>query len=222
MPEAGPAPSRLDRRKARTRAALIGAAQTLIADGRPNAPILEITKLADIGLGSFYNHFETREALFAAAVEDALETHGAVLDQLTSDLADAAEAFATSFRITGRLHRLEPALSKVVIASGPTLITSESGLIPRMRRDLVAASEAGRFEIDDIDLAVAMIAGCAMSLGQLIHVHPDRDDAATTDRMTERLLTALGMKAAQARRLVARPLPSLETLFGSASDETSA
>ena len=41
--------------KARTRAALIRAAQTLIAQGRMNVPILEITQAADVGMGSFYN-----------------------------------------------------------------------------------------------------------------------------------------------------------------------
>ena len=61
--------NRLDRRKARTRAALIRAAQTLIAEGRTNVPILEITQAADVGMGSFYNHFETKEQLFDAAVE---------------------------------------------------------------------------------------------------------------------------------------------------------
>ena len=55
-----PTENRLDRRKARTRAALIRAAQTLIAQGRTNVPILEITQAADVGMGSFYNHFENQ------------------------------------------------------------------------------------------------------------------------------------------------------------------
>lgn len=215
-------PTRLDRRKARTRAALIRAAQTLLAEGRPNAPILEITQLADIGLGSFYNHFETREDLFEAAVMDALDAHGAVLDRLTEDLPDPAQAFATSFRITGRLHRLEPELSKVVIGSGLALLASERGLVPRLRRDLEAAVDAGRFVIDDMGVMVAMIAGCALGLGQLLHDEPDRDDAETTDAMAERLLMALGMKAAQARRLSTGPLPGLEALFLNGGSEASA
>ena len=47
--------NRLDRRKARTRASLIRAAQALLAAGRTNVPILEITQAADVGMGSFYN-----------------------------------------------------------------------------------------------------------------------------------------------------------------------
>ena len=51
-----PKVSRLDRRKARTRQALIDAAVQLIAEGRGDrASIQEITEEADIGFGSFYN-----------------------------------------------------------------------------------------------------------------------------------------------------------------------
>src|SRR5512133_2516535 len=77
-------PNRLERRKARTRAALIRAAQTLIAEGRTHVPILEITQAADVGLGSFYNHFDSKEQLFRAALEDALDAYGELLDQLTT------------------------------------------------------------------------------------------------------------------------------------------
>lgn len=214
MEEDAAVPSRLDRRKARTRAALIGAAQKLLAEGRQSAPILEITQLADIGLGSFYNHFETREELFAAAVADALDTHGQVLDRLTADLEDPADAFATSFRLTGRLHRMEPGLSKVVLATGLSLLASDSGLVPRLRRDLTAGAEKGSFDIEDMDVAVGLVAGAALSLGHLLHDQPERDDATTTDLMTSRLLVMLGMRPAQARKLSGRPLPDLDVVFG--------
>ena len=60
-----PRVSRLDRRKARTRQALIDAAVRLIAEGRGDrASIQEITEEADIGFGSFYNHFDSKEQLF--------------------------------------------------------------------------------------------------------------------------------------------------------------
>lgn len=56
--------NRLERRKQRTRAALIKAAQTFIAAGKVNVPVLEITQAADVGMGSFYNHFDSKEQLF--------------------------------------------------------------------------------------------------------------------------------------------------------------
>jgi AcrR family transcriptional regulator len=69
-----PRPNRLDRRKARTRQALIDAAVRLIAEGRgERASIAEITEEADIGFGSFYNHFDSKEQLFGSASGELLE-----------------------------------------------------------------------------------------------------------------------------------------------------
>ncbi|MFC0430811.1 TetR/AcrR family transcriptional regulator [Kutzneria buriramensis] len=209
MPEH--APSRLERRKARTRAALIRAAQALIAEGKTAVPILEITQAADVGMGSFYNHFETKEQLYQAAVEDALDTHGALLDELTTGLDDPAQVFAQSFRLTGRLHRRHPELSKVLLHYGLELATSESGLAPRARRDIEAAVRAGRFTVGDTELAMVTIAGAALGLGHLLHHQPERDDAAATDRVTEDLLRMLGLTAAEAHEICSRPLPALDT-----------
>jgi AcrR family transcriptional regulator len=75
-------------------------------------PILEITQAADVGLGSFYNHFDSKEELFRAAVDDALGLFAAVLDELTANLDDPAHVFAQGFRLTGaaapRSARAEP------------------------------------------------------------------------------------------------------------------
>ncbi|KDN21538.1 TetR/AcrR family transcriptional regulator [Amycolatopsis rifamycinica] len=208
MPEQ--APSRLERRKARTRAALVRAAQALIADGKTAVSVLEITQAADVGLGSFYNHFETKEQLYQAAVEDALDVHGALLDELTTGLDDPAQVFAQSFRLTGRLHRRNPELSKVLLHHGLELSTSDHGLAPRARRDIEAGARAGRFTVADSELALVTVAGAALGLGHLLHRRPERDDAETTDQVTEDLLRMLGLSAAEAREICRRPLPEFD------------
>lgn len=205
--------SRLERRKARTRAALVRAAQNLIAAGRTNVPVLEITQAADVGMGSFYNHFETKEQLYEAAVEAALEAQGALLDELTTDLADPAHVFAQNFRLVGRLHRRLPELSKVLLHHGLELATADHGMAPRARRDIEAAVRAGRFTVRDTDLAMLTVAAAVLGLGRLLHTHPDRDDAETTDQVTEDVLRMLGLPAAEAHDLCHRPLPDLDTVI---------
>src|SRR6187551_1333611 len=124
MTEAQPvADNRLERRKMRTRAALIRAAQTFVGAGQLNVPVLEITQAADVGMGSFYNHFDSKEELFEAAVADVLDNHGALLDQLTESIDDPAETFACSFRLTGRLFRRRPQESQILLVSGLNLMT---------------------------------------------------------------------------------------------------
>ncbi|MFC8381782.1 TetR/AcrR family transcriptional regulator [Nocardia sp. NPDC057272] len=198
--------NRLERRKARTRSALIAAGQRFIAEGRLNAPILEITQAADVGMGSFYNHFDSKEELFVAAVDSALESLGDYLDSLTTDLADPAEIFATSFRIVGRLFRLQPDLSRVLVNSGASLIESEHGLAPRAARDIAAATRAGRFTVEDTDLAMALVAGSLLGLGRLLLQQPDRDCAVTVDEMTVGILVALGLSRDDAQELCSRPV----------------
>ena len=218
MIDAAPPPAnRLDRRKARTRAALIRAAQTLIAEGRTNVPVLEITQAADVGMGSFYNHFETKEQLFAAAVEAVLDAYGRLLDRVTAGIEDPAEVFAASFRLTGRLHRREPELSKVLLNNALQLLSAPNGLAPRARRDIQSATAAGRFDVVDLDVAVTMAAGALIALGQLLHDQPERDVDETTDRVTEDLLRMLGLQRRQAQRIARLPLPEIEAEEGDGS-----
>jgi len=203
----GAVSNRLQRRKQRTRAALVKAAQRLIAEGKVNVPVLEITKAADVGMGSFYNHFDSKEQLFEAAVADVLDAHGAMLDRLAQSMDDPAETFATSFRLTGRLFRRRPQESEILLANGPALLSSDRGLAPRALRDIKAGVDAGRFDIDDPELAVAMAGGALLGLGILLRDNPDRDDARAADVVTENLLRLFGLGADEAHAVCHRPLP---------------
>ena len=202
--------NRLERRKQRTRSALVRAAQGFIAAGTLNVPVLEITQAADVGMGSFYNHFKTKEELFDAAVEDVLDAPGALLDQLTESIEDPAETFACSFRLTGRLFRRRPQESRILLANALTLMSSDRGLAPRALRDITAAAAAGRFEVDDARLALSVAGGALMGLGKLLQDEPDRDDAAAADKVTEDVLRLFGLSADEAHDICTRPLPDLD------------
>lgn len=209
---AEPTPDRLERRKQRTRTALIHAAMALLAAGRVNAPILEITQAADVGLGSFYNHFATKEELFEAAVDEVLDSHGELLDHITASLDDPAEKFARSFRITGRLLGLRPQLTPTLLINGLKQISADRGLGPRGLRDINDAVSAGRFRVDDPKLAMAVAAGALMGLGQLLQDEPSRDAGLAADRVTEDLLCMFGLPAEAAHEMCQHPLPDINGL----------
>src|SRR5208283_5659453 len=104
-----PRASRLDRRKARTRQALIDAAVRLIAEGRgERASIQEITEEADIGFGSFYNHFESKDQLFETASSEVLERWGRMIDRASAGITGPAEVFSISLRLSARLSWTHP------------------------------------------------------------------------------------------------------------------
>ena len=208
----GTAENRLERRKMRTRAALVRAAQTFVAEGKFNVPVLEITQAADVGMGSFYNHFDSKEELFQAAVNEVLDELGAILDKLTAEGDDPAEIFARSFRLVGRVFRQRPNMSRVLLNTGVELISADRGLAPRARRDIEAATRAGRFSVDDPMLAMAVAGGALMGLGQLLYDQPERDDAEAADRVTRDLLIMFGLPAEEATEICGRPLPDLDEL----------
>jgi AcrR family transcriptional regulator len=200
--------SRIERRKARTREALIAAAlRILVERGTAEVSIQQITDEADVGFGSFYNHFSSKSELFEAAVGEALADHGKRLQGLTADLDDPAEVFAISVRLTARLAGSAPAIARVFVSAGLQYLVSDRGLAPQAFGDLNRAAAAGRLRIDNPHLALATTTGCLLAYLQMrleqSGVLTD-DDA---DTMTEQLLVMFGLNRRSALTLAHRPLP---------------
>lgn len=197
-----------DRRRVRTRAALIAAAQRILAeDARAEVSIMEITEAADVGFGSFYNHFDTKAELFSAAIDDMFERQGAFNDAVTADLKDPAEVYMVGFRLTGRLSRDYPSLARLLVNTGLSYVTADVGLAPRALVDLRAAIAAGRLTADDPEAAQAAVGGALLGLLQYLDRRPEVDAAQATDNLAISLLQMLGMSRRQAETVVARPLP---------------
>jgi len=202
-----PGPTRVDRRKERTRNALIAAATGFLAEGRPSVSIQEITDRADVGFGSFYNHFESKEALFEAAVIAVLDAYAEMRDEVVASIEDPAEVFAVSFRMTGRLQRQVPEMVKVLLNEGVRILSRDEGLAPRARRDIEAGVAAGRFDIENPQLGLMAAGGALLGLMQLLDSDPEADAGVLADLMTARVLRALGMSKEDADELCARPMP---------------
>ncbi|HEY3033489.1 MAG TPA: TetR family transcriptional regulator [Streptosporangiaceae bacterium] len=203
------APNRLDRRKARTRASLVAAARRLLASRDPaEVSIQEITDAADVGFGSFYNHFQSKQDLFDAAVEEVLEEHGAMLDAATADIADPAEVFAAAVRMTARLPKTQPQIAKIFQRIGFDLAAAPRGLAPWARRDLQRAQAAGRFTIDDLDVALACAAGALLGVLHMASTNtkPSAIDRAA-DTLAANLLRMFGVPADEASRIAHSRLP---------------
>ena len=77
--------------------------------------------------------------------------------------------------------------------------------------------EAGRFDVEDLDVAVTMTAAALLALGHLLHNQPDRDVEQTTDRVTEDLLRMFGVPRPRARRIATLPLPDIDAAPGNGS-----
>jgi AcrR family transcriptional regulator len=206
-----PGQTRLDRRKARTRQALIDAAARLIAEGRgERASIQEITEAADIGFGSFYNHFDSKDELFRTASEEVLERWGLMIDRACAGIDDPAEVFATSFRISGRLGWTHPELARFITGAGLDLLDIPRGLAPRALRDVKIGQAAGRFTFPHAEIALSAVAGGLLGLLRVHQQHPEQIDETAVDETAEAMLRMFGVPAREAKRIAARKLPDIE------------
>jgi AcrR family transcriptional regulator len=85
-----PPTNRFERRRARTRRDLLTAATRALARrGLHATTIADIAAAADVGVGTFYLYFSTKEALFRAVVEDAVARLKAAVEQARASAPDA-------------------------------------------------------------------------------------------------------------------------------------
>lgn len=203
------APSRVERRKARTRAALIEVAQRFFAQhGTTDFSIQEITEAADVGFGSFYNYFSSKTELFEVALEEAFETLAIRIAEQLDGIDDPAEVFAASLRLAGRLPRTHPQLARVLMHATGRLMVSPMGLAAHAMSDIVSAQQSGRFVTMTPRVAVAAAAGSLVALLHLLDQDPSIDVDSAADEMTAGVLRMYGMPAEEAALIVERPLPT--------------
>ena len=198
------------RRKMRTRAALLGAARALLAEGREGASIEEITKRAGVGFGSFFNHFPGgKEELFDEAVFEILDGYAAWIRSVTGELDDPAEVFARSFRLTGRLVAAQPDLLAPLLARGSELLLLERGLREVAMEDLTRGVATGRFVALPAEVHLMSVGGVLLGLVQLLTSSGSLATDEVIDAISAGVLRLLGVEAGEAGELVTRGLPAL-------------
>ena len=216
-----PREARGTRRKRETRARLLAAALALVATkGVEHVTINEITEAADVGFGSFYNHFESKDALHAALFDWVFEEFGEQLDALVSGVSDPAEVVAAGVRHTLMRARREPVWGSFLIREGLSERALRDGLGRRLKRDSEAGIAAGRFAVSDpfmchVAVSGIVFAAIAAELSLLANGrsggerHPTREPG--EERFAERaavvVLQALGLDQEEAQRVARLPLP---------------
>jgi AcrR family transcriptional regulator len=174
-------PSRLDRKRARNRDALVAAARRLFAAGGAEATtIAAITEAADLGFGTFYRYFADKEAILAAVLDAGHLEINAVLSHPDHDGAPAADALRSlTTRFTQAVRRNHDILTLVwqVGVRGesagagrvrPEQLPPERALPALMagaiRRIIERGVAAGEFAAVDVALVSRFIASSHMYL----------------------------------------------------------
>lgn len=209
---ASPAPAgRRERKAEETRRRILEAAQKQMSLGGPESVTIQsVTEGADIGQGTFYNYFKSRDDLVDAVIRDVVENLGRRLDKLTRDMTDAAEIYSFSVRHLMHTAVSDPVWGWFMVRLGIVHEGLLEALGPRASRDIQIGIDSGRFVLDDVSLASAMTFGSMLSV-----MHDYLDGDRTQDPSSDfaaMLLRMVGISPVDAHEIAHRPLPPLPEL----------
>lgn len=197
------------RRRRETRTKLTRAAQQLMARSGPDAvTIQEITDTADVGFGSFYNYFESKDGIVEAVMNETLEVFGDLLDRIAERVDDPAEVLAASVRHVVRKASEDKTWGWLLIRTALVTKFVNLGLARRMTRDIRIGVKAGRFKITDPAVTVMAAGGSVMAvIASVLHGEMGRD---APERAAAVVLKLLGLSTKDANKLAGRPLPEIQ------------
>lgn len=214
LPEASRSPSvRVQRRQQRTRAQLTRAAATIIAEkGVEGLRLREVTDAADVGFGSFYNYFESKEGLVEAVVLDLMSALAGTLIAHVSQFDDPAEAAGAAHRWFVRNATEDPETARLMVNLDQADAQFQERILPFGQRLLESGVAAGRFgPMPSAVTTLSYVVGATIAVTRA--VLDGRLGPQAESETAEVLLRALGVDATQARELAYRDLPSV-TLLG--------
>ena len=198
------------RRREQTRRSLLDAARALFArQGVENTRINEITDEADVGFGSFYNHFDSKDAIVEAVVGEAVAAQGGAVASVTADLDDPAEVVAAAHRYFVYLARSDPEWGWLMIRLDASQKIGLRALGPFARRDLERGIRLGRFRVPN--KRVALFAAGGALLGVMADVLDGRAPKDSDRYHAEGVLRLFGLSAEDAAEVARRPMPQVPT-----------
>jgi AcrR family transcriptional regulator len=191
--------SRGARRKLETRGKLIEAARRVLArKGVAAATIAEIADEADVGFGSFYNHFSSKEEIAGAVVWLEAEDFGSNLDSLTEHLEDPALVLCAAILFTIKHVQEDELWGWFLVRTAWTVPEFRETLGRRLARDIMKGVEQGRFELPHATMTIELAATsiiAAMRMRLEARSPPDSDRV-----LIEVVLRILGFSARSAQR----------------------
>lgn len=216
VPTASVPLDRRSRKRERSRLAILGAAREVMAGkGIDEATMAEISELADVALGTLYNHFQSKEDLALAVVDAEIEELAIHIEELTADFPDPAMVFAFGVRTVILQATTNDRWRRLL--GRPEVIAERFriGFGPYATRDIRLAVAAERYRTDDPDLAwrLAVWAIVGFSTATVSGDIPPSGPAwpAQLDAAVVSLLGIVGMDATEARQVLAslpEPQPS--------------
>lgn len=143
-------PDRFQKRRERTARELLEAARSVLAaKGYHGTKVVDIAQAAGVGVGTFYLHYATKEAIFLELVEDTVRRLKAELDVVHAAASDPLEAARKGTETFFRFAQKNRELFRIVFgheASFHEVVRrSQEMFVSDIEQDLVEGRRIGTF-----------------------------------------------------------------------------
>ncbi len=181
-----------------TRHALLDAVRALLVEHLgPDFTVTDISDTADVAQGTFYNHFQDRDAAIVAAVTRDVDRHTTVAESMGFEGMDAVDAFAAMYGVNihralthRRWHRF--ALAAYQMRAWPS--PERPGPTHRL---IVDGMADGSMSIGDADMGWALTRHLLLGLAERLVIDDQVDLRDTMSALFEATSTILGFDAAR-------------------------
>ncbi len=199
---------RVARRQRRNREALIRAASDVMSEkGIDAATMLEIADRADVGAGTVYNYFRSKDDLAIAVLEEIMQDLALRVESATDDFGDPAHVYAVALLTVLETATTDERWTQLLSRSGIVADVMFRRVGPFAIDLLKQGGASGRLVPGDEALAWRLsthaIVGIALSVNRGDLPHSAIQGAAI------RLLCLAGLPSETAKELTARPRPDL-------------
>ncbi|WP_010141243.1 TetR/AcrR family transcriptional regulator [Oceanicola sp. S124] len=199
---------RVARRQRRNREALIRAASDVMSEkGIDAATMLEIADRADVGAGTVYNYFRSKDDLAIAVLEEVMQGLALRIESATEGYEDTAHIYAIAVLTVLETSTTDPRWQQLLNRSGIVADVMFRRIGP-FTIDLLSRSAAtGRLQTGDPTLAWRLTTHAIVGFGLAVirkEVAPVSIPSAAI-----RLMALVGLEAAEAEALLSRPRPTL-------------
>lgn len=221
-------PTRTQKRRARTRIKLVKAAYAIMSKkGVDSTTIQEITDAADIGFGTFYNYFSTKDDIAARVLDCVVDNLGRRNDlaNKAARVRDPVLVVANSVRFVAREMMTNPIWQWWLKRPDLMVERMRAGFRQFGLRDMELAVKSGNYHVarDDIETAWSLLIW--LLAGSIKDIVDGYRPPETERIMAESVLRVMGVDLKAARAVASRELPKfppLEVDFSFELDEAAA
>ena len=202
-----PPKTRSERRREDTRRRLMKATYEIIAKrGLEGLVIQDITEAADVGYGSFYNHFASKDAIVEAVINASRDYAKEMYRRLGNYAANRAEAFALEILACLRLSKADKTWGWFTVRTVLSGEDRRSGIESDLQRVLDACAEAGVCS-HELEMAHEITVGLLL-IGTLKLLRDDVPEDYPA-RLAQTILRHLGLPDSTIKPVLAKPFPEL-------------